>query len=174
MSMKASHAIITMPFERFNCAIVTDGFVNYSGSLYNNNKGNFTVDEYIQYKNFDNGLQGKNKVEYKLITMQELIDISNGYEKKIYIDSKPIEITPDRYYEMLECLPPEKWNIHLGIESFMIIEAYTGNIHQHFFKFPKDSDGVIKYYSLFAYRSDKTGDLTEKLIKQIKSGEVDT
>jgi hypothetical protein len=45
-----------------------------------------------------------------------------SYERYI---SAPTEITKERWWEMLEILPPIKWRHDKGFESFMISEALT-------------------------------------------------
>lgn len=42
------------------------------------------------------------------------------------------EITKEEYWEMLECLPPEKWYRGGDHEMFRMIEYMTGNITGHY------------------------------------------
>ncbi len=42
--------------------------------------------------------------------------------------SDPVEITKDKFIEMLEVLPPMKWRSGGGAESFMLSEFTTGRI----------------------------------------------
>lgn len=43
--------------------------------------------------------------------------------------SDPVEVTEERFWEMLEVLPPCKWTRLHGSESFYISEAETMNLH---------------------------------------------
>ena len=45
------------------------------------------------------------------------------------------EITEERYEEMLNVLPPEKWQTVNGVSIFRMSEYYTSNITSHFAKF---------------------------------------
>lgn len=42
--------------------------------------------------------------------------------------SAPVEITEERFWEMLEVLPPSKWTHHDGIEMFHVCERITHNL----------------------------------------------
>ena len=42
------------------------------------------------------------------------------------------ECTEERYQEMLECLPPEKWERVQGVSIFRMCEYYTSDITRHF------------------------------------------
>jgi hypothetical protein len=44
------------------------------------------------------------------------------------------EIDKERYWEMLELLPPEKWETTGSCEAFRMCEYWTSNITNHFFK----------------------------------------
>lgn len=60
------------------------------------------------------------------------------------------EITPERYDEMLNVLPPEKWKQGLGkdknISIFRMCEYYTGNITEHFICLKTQND-KYRYFS---------------------------
>ena len=43
--------------------------------------------------------------------------------------SAPVEVTEQRFWEMLEVLPPCKWTRLRGSESFFVSEAETENLH---------------------------------------------
>ena len=40
-----------------------------------------------------------------------------------------VEVTEERFWDILECLPPMRWNKLGTIEFFFISEAYTGPLH---------------------------------------------
>ncbi len=49
--------------------------------------------------------------------------------------AKPLtEITEEYWWEMLEVLPPEKWETVMGVEIFRMMEYYTGNVTHHFIR----------------------------------------
>ena len=50
------------------------------------------------------------------------------------------EITKERYWDMLECLPPVRWTRSPAREFFFISEAFTDNLHSVFVRIGK------KYY----------------------------
>jgi hypothetical protein len=45
------------------------------------------------------------------------------------------EITREKFWDMLEVLPPLKWTRKVRTESFMISEAETGDLHSFFARF---------------------------------------
>jgi predicted CoA-binding protein len=48
-----------------------------------------------------------------------------------------IQITKERWYAMLEVLPPEKWETVDGVEIFRLEEYTIGNITGHYAKYRK-------------------------------------
>ena len=52
------------------------------------------------------------------------------YQKKLQGPWK--EVTEERFWEMLECLPPMRWNKLGDIEFFFVSEATTGPLHACF------------------------------------------
>ena len=62
-----------------------------------------------------------------LVTREQLTGIVEAYNTEKYI--KPVvEIDDERYWEMLECLPPKRWENHV----FYMSEAQIGTIHAMF------------------------------------------
>jgi len=51
--------------------------------------------------------------------------------------TEPVEINEERYIDMLECLPPCKWNRGEYTESFFMSEAKCYDIHSHFVRIGK-------------------------------------
>ena len=51
----------------------------------------------------------------------ETLRVNNG--------SDPVQVTEQRFWEMLEVLPPCKWTRLQGSESFFVSEAETMNLH---------------------------------------------
>lgn len=66
-----------------------------------------------------------------LITMDECTRMIHGVEDATLIMPWE-EINSGEFFEMLNCLPPEKWETIRGVEIFRIREYYTGNITTHF------------------------------------------
>lgn len=100
-----------------------------------------TLEEYRIQKNNPNLIA----VDYPAI--KELYD---KYEQKL---QKPwVEITKERYEDLLECLPPCGWrNISPGLNVFYMMEAYTGNLHDHLI-----FDRVQKKYFMALRPKDST------------------
>lgn len=46
-----------------------------------------------------------------------------------YLTRPPVEITEERYDELLNVLPPVHWRTADGVERFLLCEAETGRIH---------------------------------------------
>lgn len=124
----------------------TPDTVDYSLELYGKA---MTFEEYKEFKQLPN---------LQLMTWEELEPIHRQYENSL---CKPwSEITEERYYEMLECLPPGKWHdLNERFNIFHCIEAYTGSLNSHFVKDRQTG----KYYE--ALRSRFTKD--EEFINQL-------
>lgn len=58
------------------------------------------------------------------------------YQPYLQSLQKPfVEITEERYYDLLECLPPQGWrDLNNEWNVFYIMEAYTANLHTHVVK----------------------------------------
>jgi hypothetical protein len=60
----------------------------------------------------------------------EMTDWAQRYEDMRRNRGEPArEIDEDRFYEMLEVLPPAKWSRLKGFECFMVIEAQTEDLY---------------------------------------------
>lgn len=56
------------------------------------------------------------------------------------------ETTEERYWDMLECLPPMKWHdIQSGINMFFVSECYSGDLYTCCLRLT--NNGTKKYYS---------------------------
>lgn len=75
---------------------------------------------------------------FEVVSEEELNKRLDDYEKSLITD--PLEITRERYWEMLEVLPPCKWRKRGCWEMFHISERLTGNLVSWF---ATDGD---KYY----------------------------
>lgn len=49
--------------------------------------------------------------------------------------TEPVEITEDRFMEMLEVLPPQNWQRGKGCESFELSEHFSGRVTSIFCRF---------------------------------------
>ena len=132
----------------YGWSIVNDGRVMYSGYL-NGKEEDLMVDEYVK-------LEGKQDlIEVSEIEFDAIFD---NYEKSL---CKPwVEIDEDRWYEMLECLPPGRWrDLNSRFNIFYCIEAYTSSLHSHFVK-----DRVSgKYYEALRSRYTKNEEFINQL-----------
>ncbi|HDX9071142.1 TPA: hypothetical protein ACIFCT_003165 [Acinetobacter baumannii] len=70
------------------------------------------------------------------------------YYKNKYKVNVPIEISKDRFWELLECLPPEKWINNSEYEIFRVMECLAANLYT-FCVFHKEKN---KYFEVVADR----------------------
>ena len=68
------------------------------------------------------------------------------------------EITPDRWDDMLNILPPEKWQTVAGVEIFRMSERLTGNITAHFARIGE------RYFEASRRTSEDYGDLAAQVM----------
>lgn len=131
------HALNTM-----SCKEGTPQYVDYQDKP-------TTLEEYKIQKNNPHLIALDWDVFYKDWYEPYLIGLQKDWE----------EITEERYWEMLEVLPPVRWT--QGIISFFFIsEAYTANLHSCIIKDATDKNNP-KYYE--ALRGIDTP--AEKLVK---------
>lgn len=114
--------------------------VAYSGYLYNNGGECLTVSEYLALPS---------KAGSTIVNSETIDKLINEYEKLLISEFK--EIDSERFFYMLEVLPPCKWSTVSNVELFHVSERITGNLVSWFFKkgdqyFEKvDRDNVDKY-----------------------------
>jgi hypothetical protein len=57
-------------------------------------------------------------------------DIAARYERMRANNGEPArQITRDRFWHLLEVLPPAHWTRRVDAETFMVIECETANLH---------------------------------------------
>jgi hypothetical protein len=91
----------------------------------------------------------------KLVSDEEFTKMLAEYNQSLI--SEPKEITRERYWEMLEILPPCKWTKGLAWESFHISERLTNNLVSWFVN---DGD---KYYEFVDEATLSTTDIGKKM-----------
>jgi hypothetical protein len=80
-----------------------------------------TLDEYNE----------KNGHGFIACTLDDACEEITAIDNSRYL--KPfVEITEEIYDEMLECLPPQKWQTVDGVNIFRMMEYLTGNITGHY------------------------------------------
>ena len=97
-------------------------FVDFSGSLHNNNEGNLTLEEYRDRVN----------PSIKLVSEKGVGKLLTKYNNSLV--TEPKEITEDEFFDALECMPPSKWGRVNGVELFHICERITGDMVSWFAK----------------------------------------
>jgi len=110
---KPFNGVVTSSITRNNKG---EFYVDYSSELYNDNQGNLTLAEYQRHVN----------PFVEVIDDAKLDQLLADYEKSRI--TQPVVITADRFYEMLEILPPQRWHNCGGFEVFHIQEHITGDL----------------------------------------------
>ena len=118
-----------------------EGFVHF--------RANLTLDEYKKEKGNEN-LVALEWDEYETKYL-------NPWHDSLKTDWQ--EITKDRYWEMLEVLPPVRWHKFTGGDFFFISEATTGSLHSHF----------CQYHGRYYERMADIRDSYDQIMASIKS-----
>ena len=143
---------------------VTDnGYVNYSGSLYNNGGENLLLDDYLKVKE----LQNEN-INAELVNDEQLDELLKAWHSSIC--GQWVEIAEEKYWDSLECLPPMQWHdINSRYNVFFCMEAQTSHIHSMYIK-DKTKE---KYYTCLFSRFSSDADILKAIenMKIIKSEE---
>lgn len=85
---------------------------------------------------------------------------------KAYLDelvTDPVSITGESFDDALNVLPPARWGNCQGIEMFFVIERYTHNLVNWYFKIPADDP---LYFVCLDYDNKSYDDLAEKVMQQ--------
>jgi hypothetical protein len=80
-----------------------------------------------------------------------------------------VEISEERYDDMLNCLPPMRWrNIASGINCFAMCEGLTYDLHSFYLQV---TDGKsVKYYTAVRRIREKDSVIAADIINQLKLG----
>ena len=95
---------------------------------------------------------------FVVMTLDEACDKIGALEDEKYI-KQFVEISEDEYMEMLECLPPQKWQTVEGVNIFRMMEYMTGNITAHY----------VKYNGKFFCANRRTSTAYSEIVREIKA-----
>ncbi len=70
----------------------------------------------------------------EIMHIDEALKRITKMEKEMYLSDGWKETTRENWEDMLNVLPPEKWESVLEVEIFRMSEYYTGNITAHYAK----------------------------------------
>ena len=119
------------PFTGSILNTMSNGFVHYTGESqtkkYTDEKGCLVHEtSYLNPLNFEQ-YNEKHGGNLKVATEKEIEIIIDNFNNSLIDDFK--EITEEKFYDLLECLPPKRWHTHEKVEIFFICEAYTADLH---------------------------------------------
>lgn len=73
-------------------------------------------------------LRARGRVSMELLPFDDACKLIDDAQMAAYCHA-PVEITRERFWEMLEVLPPGKWKRSENYEAFFVIEALAADIH---------------------------------------------
>lgn len=150
--------------EPFNGSILNtmhNGIVDYTGEQVENKYISEDGAEVTEIS-FVNGLtfeQYKEKKggNLKVVDGVELDALLKEYHENLKEDFT--EVTEERFFDALECLPPKRWHTHRGIELFFMCEAYTGTLYTCYARVNKS------HYKALRCITESSEELTKRVIK---------
>lgn len=74
-----------------------------------------------------------------LLMKQAALELEWEAVAQSYLDKPLEEITEERYFEMLECLPPLDWQMLGKLERFNLMEMTVGSVTGSFVRYRTDS-----------------------------------
>ncbi len=77
-------------------------------------------------------------------------------ERAFWLNDPPIQITGERWNEMLEVLPPMRWIQEPGYNSFLRSEMMSGPYTQQYVRYGTGSDDKCTYWSKMVDITDKS------------------
>ena len=75
-------------------------------------------------------------------------------ERAFYLSDPEHPITPEKFTEMLEVLPPEKWENHGDFETFLMSERWSGPYTHQYARRGRGEDA--KYWQKMVDASDRS------------------
>ena len=162
--------IISDPFNGRIKNTMHNWKVDYTGErterkYIDENGAQVTEISYINQLTFDQ-YNEQNGGNFKVVTEKELDQLFEEYEQKNVLQ-KFTEITEERYFSLLECLPPKRWHNFKGLELFFMGECYTSNIYTCCIHDPSTK----KYYSALR-RITETSEELERIYKNSLNGAI--
>ena len=94
---------------------------------------------------------------FELMEIDAACDLVNRAQGEKYLSDWQ-EITAERWEDMLNILPPEKWQTVAGVEIFRMSERLTGNITAHFARIGE------RYFEANRRTSEDYGDLAAQVM----------
>ena len=104
------------------------------------NQADYTVPEYLSYLN---ERREAGSPEYVCLTWEELYPLITEVKRDTYRVGMAAKVTQERFWEMLEVLPPMEWIREEGSESFKVSELTDGSITACLVRIGKE------YYELY-------------------------
>ena len=102
-----------------------------------------------------------------IMTLKEAVKLIDEDNKKTY-SSPWLLISKQRFFEMLEVLPPKKWDNVEDVEMFALSEFMTSSYTSHYAEYKG------KYYTAVRDYFTKRIDLVNELKHQIKINTITT
>lgn len=108
--MKNKSVIIQLPFPGFCQDFLVNGKTSVLGMTFN---------EYKKYKP---------TLRLQEVSESKFEELLNTFNKKAYLDDKPVSITEEKFDYMCDILPPENYGRVNGVTQFRMCEYLTGSI----------------------------------------------
>lgn len=133
--------LVPQPFKGSITSMVKDGLVAMSGDLYNNGGDDLSVEDYKTVTG---------KPDLITMTGPELDKVIAQFNEDTYLSKKPVEISFDRYMDLLEVLPPAHYISTAQFERFNMAERTAGKITQQVIRLHRH------YYTVYVDVTDHT------------------
>jgi hypothetical protein len=123
--------IVELPFKGSIQTRLINGLAEYSGEevvkRYIDENGSQVAEySYKNQLNFEE-YNAKHNGKFTEATEEEIDTLFAEHRNSLI--SEFTEITEDRYFDMLECLPPKRWHTCEGVEIFYMCECYTDDLY---------------------------------------------
>jgi hypothetical protein len=125
--------IDTNAFTGHAISSVTNGYVDFSGYLHNNGGQNLTLQEYTALKTAEAIKAGKPAPAFSALTWEEFAPLADAHDRQKFL-TPARQITPERFDEMLNVMPPENWKRETGFQHFRMMEYTSGDYTEQFAK----------------------------------------
>jgi hypothetical protein len=107
--------------------------------------------------------------EAKVMSFSEAREKIDQLAKEKYLEADPVEISAERFDEMLNILPPAHWVVGDSSSSFQMVERTSGAYTTAFAH--TTIDGTRKYFELPVVMGTKHVEIMERISKFLDGGQ---
>jgi hypothetical protein len=105
----------------------------------------------------------KEQIPYKPMSWEEF----KQKRDRAILAEPAVEITREKFHQMLEVLPPAAWKSDFEFETFLIGEAFSVPFYHQCVRVGRESNGTARYFQKLVNAYDKSTWMTKAVAEQV-------